>query len=73
MSTTLTLKIEGMTCGHCERAVRGALEGVAGVRSVNVDLRGGTATVDRDPTAASDQALVAAVEEEGYAASVAAA
>jgi copper chaperone len=32
-----TLKIEGMTCGHCVRSVRSALEGVPGttVQDVN--------------------------------------
>ena len=61
------LKITGMTCGHCVRAVTGALKGVPGVKGAEVDLKGGSATVEGSPDPA---ALVAAVEEEGYKAEV---
>lgn len=57
------LKITGMTCGHCQHAVKGALESVAGIQSASVDLDTGVARVDGE---ADLNALVAAVEEEGY-------
>ena len=60
---TTELKIEGMSCGHCVRAVKQALEGVPGVRAADVDLEGSLARVEHE---ASEAALVAAVEEEGY-------
>lgn len=60
------LKIEGMTCHHCQAAVKKALEKVAGVRSADVDLAHGTAKVEG---AADIAALIAAVEDEGYRAS----
>lgn len=59
------LKIEGMTCGHCVSAVRRALATVAGVEQVEVDLGRGVAKVQGKAEA---RALIAAVEEEGYAA-----
>ena len=62
--TTLTVK--GMTCGHCQKAVKEALEGVPGTQSVLVDLAAGAAQVEGD---ADVNALIAAVEEEGYSAS----
>jgi copper chaperone len=62
------LKITGMTCGHCQSAVEGALEAVAGVEAVRVDLAKGVAEVEGNVDAS---ALVAAVEDEGYQASVA--
>lgn len=62
------LTITGMTCGHCEKAVREALEGVEGTRDVRVDLAQGVATVDGPADPAK---LVAAVEDEGYGAQVA--
>lgn len=65
--TTTELKIEGMSCGHCVKAVKEALEGVAGVVSAEVDLDKASATVESSGVAAS--ALIAAVEEEGYHAS----
>lgn len=66
MSNTTNLKIEGMTCGHCVRAVKQALEAVPGVQSATVDLDGGTAVVTHDETVATP-ALAHAVKEEGYA------
>jgi copper chaperone len=57
------LKIDGMTCGHCQRAVEHALARVTGVAQVKVDLQQGTATVSGS---ADFGALVAAVHEEGY-------
>ncbi|MFO7545648.1 MAG: heavy metal-associated domain-containing protein [Trueperaceae bacterium] len=57
------LEIQGMTCGHCQAAVKKALEKVGGVRSADVDLAGGRATVEGTADLA---ALIAAVEDEGY-------
>lgn len=68
MSTEL--KVSGMTCAHCERAVHNALESVPGVTDVKVDRDAGLATISGD---ADLQALVSAVAEEGYAAEAAAA
>ncbi|MEJ2216866.1 MAG: cation transporter [Gemmatimonadota bacterium] len=61
------LKVEGMTCHHCVMAVTKALESVAGVTKAEVDLERGRAVVDGD---ADVQAMIAAVQEEGYQASV---
>lgn len=62
------LDIQGMTCGHCQRAVKEALEAVTGVTQADVSLEAHNATVEGD---ADVQALIAAVQEEGYQASVA--
>ena len=64
----IRLKISGMTCGHCVRAVQTALAAVPGVSGpVTVSLEPGEAQVEG---AADPQALVAAVVSEGYAAVV---
>ncbi len=65
MSTELN--ISGMTCGHCQTAVTKALQGVPGVKDVQVDLQTGTAVIEGQ---ADVQALIAAVGEEGYGAQV---
>jgi copper chaperone len=58
------LKIEGMSCEHCVRAVHGALSRVAGVERVDeVSLERGEALVE-GPADVAD--LVAAIEKEGY-------
>ena len=63
------LKIEGMTCGHCVMGVKDALAGVPGVAGpVEVDLKTGQARVDG---AADPEALMAAVREEGFSATLA--
>jgi copper chaperone CopZ len=43
--TTLILEVPGMSCGHCESAVKGAVGNVAGVRDVGVDLTSKLVTV----------------------------
>jgi copper chaperone len=58
-----TLQVSGMTCSHCVRAVTKALESVAGAERVSVSLEGSSATVEG---AADPQALVRAVQSEGY-------
>ena len=60
----IELEVKGMTCGHCEMAVRKALARVPGVTAVvKVDRTVNRAAVEGTPDAA---ALVAAVKAEGY-------
>jgi copper chaperone len=70
--TRVTLKVDGMTCGHCVKAVTQALEDLDGVHDVHVDLAGGTAQVDYDEALVTARELESAVLDEGYAAEVAA-
>ena len=64
-----SLKVKGMTCGHCEAAVKKALEAVPGVTAVTrVDRNDEVAEVEGSADVA---ALVAAIVEEGYTAEVA--
>lgn len=68
MSATTTLRVSGMTCGHCVKAVTDELSALDGVQAVNVDLvAGGTSTVTVTSKAPLDDAAVsAAVDEAGY-------
>lgn len=60
------LKVEGMSCMHCVKAVTAALSAVPGVTDVEeVSLEQGTARV---AGSADPQTLLAAVREAGYAA-----
>jgi len=61
---TLVLSVPGMTCGHCEAAVKEEVGAVIGVSAVAVDLDSKDVTItgtelDRD-------ALVAAIDEAGF-------
>ncbi len=65
----IRLKVTGMTCQHCERAVSEALAGVSGVEEVvTVSRERDEATVAGSPDVG---ALIAAVKEEGYQAEAA--
>lgn len=64
---TRTLTVEGMTCAHCEGTVEDALEGVDGVKDATADRDSEQVTVEGD---ADPDAMVAAVEDAGYDATV---
>ena len=59
------MKIEGMMCEHCERAVKNALEAVEGVESAEASHEKGEAVV-RLNAPVDDDALRKAVEAEEY-------
>lgn len=67
MNQTLELTIEGMSCGHCVRAVKEALKAVPGVAKVEVQLEPGAAQVQAG-SEVTFETLAAAVKEEGYVA-----
>ncbi len=60
----LTFNVPGMTCGHCEAAVKGEVGKVAGVNDVNVDLTTKIVTVQGDGL--DTAAIVAAIDEAGF-------
>ena len=64
---TTTIPVEGMNCGGCEQTVVEALEDVAGVESASADHEAGTASIEGE---ADEDALLAAVSEAGYEASI---
>jgi copper chaperone len=63
-----TIKVTGMTCGHCVAAVTKALQKVPGVEAADVSLEKAQALVKGNADA---QALIAAVKAEGYEATLA--
>lgn len=64
--TTTTYTVTGMTCEHCVKAVSEEVGKVAGVTGVDVDLASGAVNVQSDQPL-DDAAIVAAVDEAGYA------
>ncbi|AZL07270.1 MAG: heavy-metal-associated domain-containing protein [Brevibacterium aurantiacum] len=66
--TTTTINVNGMTCGHCEAAVKEELGALPGVTDVAVELNAGgdspvTITSEKD---LDEAAISAAVDEAGY-------
>lgn len=58
------LTVEGMTCSHCERAVKESLKELNEVLDVKVDLTTGKVEVDGDNL--NDKRLKEKVDEAGY-------
>ena len=64
--------VTGMTCSACSAHVDKAVRKLPGVQDVNVNLLGGSMTVDGDDSV-TPEAVIAAVEKAGYGASLPAA
>lgn len=60
-----TIKIRGMSCGHCVMAVKKALMRVEGLKDVQVSLEKGEATFEEEKPVAAD-VIREAVEKAGY-------
>ena len=65
MTMTKTMKIEGMMCGHCEAAVKKALEALDGVEGAEVSHEKGTAVVTLEKDV-DNAVLTKAVEDKDY-------
>lgn len=61
---SMTIKIEGMMCQHCQARVQKALDAISGVSAV-VDLNSGTAAVTA-PETVTKEMLKKAIEDAGY-------
>ena len=62
--TRLSMKIEGMSCGHCVSAVREALGELPGVEVQQVTIGG--AEVRYDPSTTTPERVAEAVRDAGY-------
>jgi copper chaperone len=60
----VSIRISGMSCGHCVAAVREALAAVPGVTVDSVEI--GVATVRLDPARATIAGAEAAIDAAGY-------
>lgn len=59
----IVLKIQGMTCGHCQARVETALKNLRGVNSAKVDLRKNIAEVYYDKNLVNFEQMKKVVEE----------
>lgn len=63
---TVTLKIDGMTCGGCVNSVRKVIAALNGVNSVDVSLEHAQATVSYDQEKSKVADLKTAVRDAGF-------
>lgn len=68
MSTTTEYQVTGMSCGHCENAIRAEVSEVPGVMSIDVSAATGRLAVTTEQPV-QDSAVFAAVDEAGFQAS----
>ena len=66
MTEHLTLKVNGMTCGGCENAVKRAVSTVGGVSDVTASHAEHRVTVDYDAAKTNRAAIEQAIERAGY-------
>lgn len=58
--------VKGMSCEHCVKAVKGAINDLGGIKEVLVDLAVGTVEVEFDETKVSINDIKKAIADEGY-------
>jgi copper chaperone len=62
----LTLRVEGMSCGHCEITVQDAVRKLPGIKKVKASRRKKELVTDYDPAVVSPEQIAAAVKSTGY-------
>ena len=60
------LKVEGMSCEHCVKAVTKAVGELPGLADVAVDLKGGTVSFNFDSAKTPLKDIEAAIVDAGY-------
>ena len=60
------LKVEGMSCGHCVKAVSDALAELSGVENAEVDLDEATVSFAFEPAQTPLEKIKEAITEAGY-------
>jgi copper chaperone len=61
---TITLQVQGMSCGHCVNSVEGALKEIGA--EGKVDLAGGKVEIQFDEAKLQVETIKEAIEEQGY-------
>ncbi len=64
--STRTIAVPEIFCGTCKSAIEGALNPLEGVDRAVVDIEARQVTVDYDDAVIGPEALVEAIEEQGY-------
>jgi copper chaperone len=60
------LKVDGMSCEHCVRAIQKAVGALPGTGGASVDLKAKSVTVEYDSSQVSLEQIRLAIEDQGY-------
>lgn len=63
---TVTLNVQGMSCGHCVKAVEGSVGELAGVSEVKVNLADAKVEVAFDESQVSLEQIKETIDDQGY-------
>jgi copper chaperone len=61
----IVLKVDGMSCEHCVKAVNEALD-LPSIKNVSVDLKGKTVSLEYDPDVTPLDNIKESILEEGF-------
>lgn len=64
--TTETIGVPEIHCDHCKRSIEGALNPLEGVSEATVNVPAKQVTVAYDADVVSRDALIRAIEDQGY-------
>jgi copper chaperone len=64
--TTTTLVVPDISCGHCKQSIEGAVSGLTGVSSVEVEIEPRTVNLAYDSATVGIDEIKAAIEAVGY-------
>ncbi|HHV19865.1 MAG TPA: heavy-metal-associated domain-containing protein [Thermoanaerobacterales bacterium] len=62
----ITLKVSGMSCGHCKEAVERSIGVLPGVSRVEVNVKAGKVEISYKPYEANLDDIIQAVKDAGY-------
>ncbi|MDR2044050.1 MAG: copper ion binding protein [Clostridium sp.] len=62
----MTLRVEGMVCGHCEIAVQTAVRKLPGIKKVKANRRKREVVTEFDTALVTADAIVGAINGTGY-------
>ena len=60
------LKVQGMSCDHCVKAITDALGELPGVSNVNIDLKAATVSFAFEPALTPLEKIKLTITEAGY-------
>ena len=62
----VTLNVEGMSCGHCVKAVEGSVGALNGVSTVKVDLEDKKVDVEFNQDEVTLDVIKETIDDQGY-------
>jgi copper chaperone len=63
---TITLNVPGMSCSHCEHAIKGAVKKLDGVDDITINLTDKIVKVSFSPEKVTENSIRSAIEDQGY-------